>query len=341
MIKIDGSQGEGGGQVLRSSLTLAILTGQSFEIYNIRLNRKKPGLQPQHLKCVEAATAITKADQKGAAIGSTRLIFSPGKAIAGDYQVDIGTAGSTSLVLQTIFLPLAFSERESTITITGGTHVPWSPVFHYLDLQWLPILRRLGFNIKITLKQAGFYPRGGGRIIAHIKPASRLKPLDLLERGKLTKIWGISAAANLDASIIERQKNQILKRLSGRNIKCDIQKEAMPSKWKNTMALLYAGYENGGGCFTALGALGKRAEKVADEAVDALLEYLDTSACVDKYLADQLLLPLVFINGKSHYRTAQITRHLLTNREVIQQFTNVGIRIEGALGQEGVVHIGS
>ena len=340
MITIDGSQGEGGGQVLRSSLTLSVMTGQPFEIYNIRSNRKKPGLQPQHLKCVEAAAVICKAEQKGAAIGSTRLIFSPGKVNPGNYQVDIGTAGSTSLVLQTIFLPLSFSNDESTVTITGGTHVPWSPVFHYLDLQWLPVLRQSGFDMKITLKLAGFYPKGGGRIVAHIKPVRRLKPLDLLERGKLVKLRGISAAANLDSSVIERQTIQMLKRLSKRNIECNIKKETMISRWKNTMALLCAEYENGGGCFTALGALGKRAEKVANEAVDELLEYVGTSGCVDKYLADQLLLPLVFIDGKSCYRTAKITRHLLTNRDVIQQFTNVDIHIEGKSGQEGIVRIG-
>lgn len=340
MIRIDGSQGEGGGQILRSSLTLSILTGQSYEIFNIRSNRKKPGLQPQHLKCVEAAVVISEAEQKGAAIGSTRLIFSPGKVHSGNYQVDIGTAGSTSLVLHTIFLPLAFANGESTITITGGTHVPWSPVFHYLDIQWLPMLRRMGFNIKISLKQAGFYPRGGGKIIAHIKPTRQLKPLNLRERGQLVKMRGISAAANLASSVIERQKSQMLKRLSGANIGCNIKTETMPSRWKNTMALLSAEYENGSGCFTALGAPGKRAEKVADEAVDELLEYLGTTGCVDKYLADQLLLPLAFTGSKSHYRTSQITRHLLTNRDVIQQFTNVEIRTEGELGKEGVVHIG-
>ncbi|MBD3288414.1 RNA 3'-phosphate cyclase [candidate division KSB1 bacterium] len=340
MIKIDGSLGEGGGQVLRSSLALSIITEQPFEIYNIRARRKKPGLQPQHLKCVEAAAAISQAETDGAALGSTRLVFKPGKAVAGDYHIDIGTAGSTSLVLQTIYLPLAFLQTESNIIITGGTHVPWSPVFHYLEFQWLPVLEQIGFDMKLSLQQAGFYPKGGGKIASQIRPVSELKNIELTERGKLQQIWGISAAANLNASIIERQKAQMQRRLSRKNIECDIRNETMPSRWKNTMALLFAQFENGSGCFTALGAVGKRAEKVADEAFTGLSEYLYTSGCVDKYLADQLLLPLAFATGKSRYSTSKITQHLLTNRDVIRPFTDIEIHIKGNPGQEGVVHIG-
>lgn len=339
MIQIDGSFGEGGGQILRSCLTLSIITGKAFEIYNIRAHRKKPGLMAQHLKCVEAAAAITEAETWGVKIGSQNLCFRPKDFIPGEYRFEIGTAGSTSLVLQAIFLPLAMANQKSRIVIIGGTHVNWSPTYHYLIFQWLSYMRRLGFNANLKLVRAGFYPRGDGKIIAEIEPPNSLHPLELITRGNLLKVKGISAVANLDFSIAQRQRNQVEKRLKQFNYNCQIKIEQMCSRWKNTMMLLMAEFENGSGCFTALGARGKRAEKVADEAADELLEFLSSTGCIDKYLADQLILPLSIIKQKSIFSTSKITNHLLTNIKVVKKFLDLEIKVDGKLGQEGIVEI--
>jgi RNA 3'-terminal phosphate cyclase (ATP) len=339
MIQIDGSFGEGGGQILRTSLTLSLIKGQPFEIYNIRARRKNPGLQPQHLKCIEAAALISKGKAKGDKKGSLRLIFEPGEVIPGDYHFEIGTAGSTSLVLQTIYLPLALAKTASNISITGGTHVSWSPIHHFLSLHWAQYLSKIGFEVKLKMDRAGFYPKGDGKIRAEIFPVEKLKPLELINRGELKEISGFSAVANLDYSIAERQRNQSLKRLERMGYDAKIAIENIPSRHKNTMMLLQAEFDNGSGCFTSLGAIGKRAEKVADEAVDDLLEYLNSDGCIDKYLADQLVLPLSIIPGESFFSTAKITNHFLTNIAVVKQFLNMHVEVQGQVGEAGVVKI--
>jgi len=339
MIQIDGSFGEGGGQVLRTSLTLSLITGQPFEIYNIRARRKRPGLQPQHLKCVEAASLISNAEVKGDKIGSIHLIFKPGEIQPGHYRIDIGTAGSTSLVLHTVYLPLSLAKSESSLTITGGTHVQWSPCYHFLSLHWLHYLQKIGFDLKLKMDRAGFYPKGDGKIRVEIFPVEKLIPLGIKNRGELKKISGISAVANLDFSIAERQRNQSLKQLERVGYDASIAIEKMPSRYKNTMMLLQAEFENGRGCFTSLGAIGKRAEKVADETVAELLEYLESNECIDEYLSDQLILPLSVVHGQSIFSTSKITNHLLTNAEIVKNFLDVQIFVEGDIGKTGYVNI--
>jgi len=338
-IFIDGSRGEGGGQVLRSALTLSILTGHPIRIDNIRTKRRKPGLAAQHLAAVRAVTAISRADVVGATLGSTTLQFRPGRVQPGRYRFDIGTAGSTSLVFQTIFLPLALADTRSSVTITGGTHVPWSPSFDYLDRQWLSMLRRMGFDATLTLEKAGFYPRGGGQIRAKIEPAGTLHHLELNERGKLLEVIGISATSNLPRHIAERQRQQVECRLTGRIPNLTIETVSMVSPGRGTAMYLQAECENGGGSFTALGKRGLPAERVADEAVDQLETYLDKDAALDKYLADQLILPLVLATGLSTFSTAKITQLLLTNVEVVQAFLDVEIVVEGELSYPGLVRI--
>jgi len=339
MIQIDGSFGEGGGQVLRTSLTLSLISGQPFEIYNIRAKRKNPGMQPQHLKCVEAALLISNGQAKGDRKGSTHLVFQPGSVVPGDYRIDIGTAGSTSLVLHTIYLPLVLKENNSSLTITGGTHNPWSPCFHFLSLHWLRYLKQIGFDLKLKMDRAGFYPQGDGKIRVEIAPSAHLEPLMLLKRGELKNIDGISAIANLDFNIAERQRGQSLKRLERLEYKPQIAIEKISSRYKGTMMLLQAEFEYGSGCFTALGSIGKRAEKVADEAVDDLIEYLNSNGCIDKYLCDQLILPLSIVNGESIYSTSKITNHLVTNIQVVKKFLNIVVDIEGEIGEKGTVKI--
>jgi RNA 3'-terminal phosphate cyclase (ATP) len=329
MIEIDGSLGEGGGQILRTSLTLSILTRQPVHLTHIRRGRKKPGLQPQHLKAVDAAAAISKAEVEGAHLHASEITFIPQEIRSGRYRFEIGTAGSTSLVLQTVLIPLSMTSSASTVIIGGGTHVPWSPSFHYLQLHWLPFLNEMGFNAAIQLDAAGFYPGGGGRISATIRPIpSHPAPLQLEVRGRLLQISGISAVSNLPISIADRQKRQALRRLQAHCSELRIKTTELPSPGKGTMLLLAAQFEHGRAVFAALGALGKSSEQVADEAVDDLLAFLESEAAVDEHLADQLLLPLALAKGTTSFTTPRITPHLRTNAAVLQAFLPLKIRLE-------------
>jgi len=345
MIDIDGAQGEGGGQVLRSALSLSMLTGQGFHITNIRQNRKKPGLRAQHLSAVDAARAISQAEVEGVRLNSTELSFNPHEVRSGRYYFKIKTAGSSALVLQTIFLPLATARAASSVRISGGTHVPWAPCMHYLTYQWLPYMNALGFDARIDLDQAGFYPEGIGQISAVIRPINQIKPLFSIRRGKLIEIRGISAVANLPLEIAYRQKRQAKLRLVDICDHIQILTTSMPARSKGTMLLLLGKFDTGllnqptQACYFSLGERKKRAESVADDAADDLQRFLESDAVFDEYLADQLLLPLSFAGGKSEFTTPKITSHLLTNIEIISKFIPVGIEVNGVLGGSGHVHI--
>jgi len=339
MIHIDGAEGEGGGQILRSSLTLSILTGKPVSLTNIRARRPKPGLMAQHLTAVRSAAAVCRARVEGAELHSVSLVFAPRTAGSGKFQFDIGTAGSTSLLLQTILLPLSFAPGESQVIITGGTHVPWSPCFHYLREHWLKAMRQIGFDFDLEMDLAGFYPQGGGRIRAGIRPVTEFRPLCLTKRGRLEKIWGFSVVANLDLSIAERQKRQALKRLEAMGVAPAIEVMRMPAHSRGTMLLLLAEFERSRCCTYALGARGKPAEQVADEAVADLEAFLATGAAIDPYLADQLILPLALASGSSELYTSRVTQHLLTNAEVLRRFLPVQVEISGEVGEPGVVLI--
>lgn len=328
MIQIDGSLGEGGGQVLRTSLSLSILTGQPFTITRIRAGRPKPGLQPQHLAAVRAAAQICGAQVEGDSVNSQTLVFAPGRVRPGAYRCDIGTAGATSLVLQTIWLPLALAGAASEATIAGGTHVPWSPCYHYLDWQWLPFLRRIGLAGELKLDLAGFYPQGGGLVQARIEPADTIAALRLTERGALKGIRGLSLVANLDLSIAERQRDRALRRLADRHNRIEIATADVWANTKGTALILLAEFKHSAACYSALGAPGKRAEQVADEACLWLEKFLAGAGAVDEYLADQLLLPLAFADGVSEYRAAKATEHLRTNADVIRAFGAAEIEID-------------
>ncbi len=339
MIEIDGSQGEGGGQVLRSALALSTLTCKAFTMVNIRANRPKPGLRPQHLTAVEAATAISKARVEGAVLNSSFLTFEPHEIHSNRYRFDTTTAGATTLVLQTILLPLSQATAASSVILTGGTHVPWSPISHYLELHWLPVICSMGWDATISLQKAGFYPQGGGRIDAVIRPSIPDKPLRLAQRGRLQSIQGLSAVANLGAIIADRQKRQALNRLKSLGVPIKIRTLDLPSPGKGTFLLLQSTYENGSACYTALGAPGKPAERVADEAIDAVIEHANTDAAIDQFLSDQLLLPCSLVNRVSVFSTSRVTRHLLTNATIIQTFLPVQIEIQGELDHPGLVTI--
>lgn len=339
MIEIDGSLGEGGGQLLRSSLTLAAITRQSFCMTRVRAGRREPGLRPQHLKAVEAAAAICGARVEGARLGSQKIVFEPGRIAAGNFSFDIGTAGSTCLVLQTILPVLSLARGPSRVDLSGGTHVRWSPCFDYLEIQWLPVLKTIGFDAELQIVRAGFYPAGRGLIRAAILPARPLSPLRLRERGPLRRLRAISAVANLDLRIGQRQADRATRRLAGRSPGLECEVVRMPSGSAGTMLLLQAEFERCRACFFALGERGKPAERVADEAVDELLAFLETEGAVDPHLADQLVLPLALAPGVSELSTSRVTRHLTTNADIVRRFLPVRIDLEGKPGAPGFLRV--
>jgi RNA 3'-terminal phosphate cyclase (ATP) len=342
VIEIDGSMGEGGGQVLRSALTLSLLTGKGFRISRVRASRPQPGLFPQHLAAVRAAAQVASASAYGDRLGSCDLRFTPGTARPGHYHFDIGTAGATGLVLQTLLLPLALADGASTLAISGGTHVPWSPCFHYLDWQWRPLLERIGISFQLSLTTAGFFPEGGGQLRAQIPGAARPRRLELCERGCLQRLRGVSAVANLPIEIAKRQRRQAMRRLADGvpQAQVDIELEVLPARSRGTLLLLLAEFERSRACFFALGARGKRAERVADEAVEDLLEFLASDAALDRWTADQLLLPLAVTGDASWFSTAEVSRHLSTNAAVIEAFLPVHVGIEPQPGGSARVRVG-
>ncbi len=339
MILIDGSYGEGGGQVLRSALTLSLLTGRGFRLVNIRARRPKPGLRPQHLKAVEAAAAISGARVENARVGAGELLFEPGRLRAGHYRFAIGTAGSAPLVLQTVAFPLSRCGAPSSLSITGGTHVPWSPSFHYLAWQWQPFLNRLGVPLDLDLLKTGFYPKGGGEIRAVIHPADSPLPLTLLKRGPLTALRCLSLVSNLDLSIARRQADRLAARLSDCTVPLERETTALPGPGKGSALIVLAQFSCTSLCCGALGSPGKPAETVADETADALLGLLSDGSVMDPYLADQLLLPLALAQGISRLHTPRISGHLLTNAWVIGQFVPAVIDISGPTGRAGLITI--
>ncbi|MDJ0892631.1 MAG: RNA 3'-terminal phosphate cyclase [Gammaproteobacteria bacterium] len=341
LVEVDGASGEGGGQILRSALTLSLLTRRPFRISRIRANRDRPGLRPQHLAAVRAASRVSGGQVTGDRVGSDEVAFTPGEVRPGDYFFDIGTAGAASLVLQTLLPPLALAPGSSCLTIRGGTHVPWSPCYHYLAWQWRFFLARLGIPCNLTLSMAGFYPRGGGEIVARTAGDARPRALQLTERGVLRAIRGFSAVANLPREIAERQRSQALHRLRTPlpDVSPDVSVEELPASSRGTVLLLLAELEFGRACCFALGARGKRAERVADEAVDALTAFLNTDAVVDPWLVEQLLIPLTLADGPSSLRTSEVTAHLLTNAEVIRLFLPVEIGVDAPLGSPANVRL--
>ena len=341
MIELDGSEGEGGGQILRSALALAALTGRAFKLVNIRAKRAKPGLQPQHLMCVKAAATICGATYKGATVGSSVLYFNPGEVRAGDYTFAIGTAGATSLVLHTIYLPLAMAGAgASTIHVSGGTHNPHAPSFHFNQITWGGYLKRLGMVIDQEMIRPGFYPRGGGEIRATIQPCPRIHGLRLTDCPTLTTAGGFSAVANLPESIARRQAKRLASRLKAEEIESHIPLEVWDgSSGPGSVAAVIFRQTPVPTLFCGLGERGKPAETVADEAADEALRFREMQAPVDPHSADQLLLPLVFSTDESEYRTSEITSHLATNIATVGQFVDRKIALSGSRGEVGTIKI--
>lgn len=339
MIELNGAHGEGGGQILRSALALSLLTQQPFRLYNLRANRDKPGLRPQHLAAVQAAAQISNAHTTGAALNSHKITFVPQTVRGGAYTFSIPTAGAATLLLHTLYLPLLLSGTSAHLTLGGGTHVPYSPTFDYLLHIWQPAMQQIGLDIRLQFKQAGFYPEGGGEFDAILRPASRPAPLNAETRGDLVRIRGYSQGANLPEDILRRQKLHALNRLQAVCRDSKITLQTLSAAGKGTALFLLTESQHARAGFSALGKKGKPAEQVANEAVNDLLAYLNTPAALDPHLADQVLLPLAFATGESNFSVSRVTQHLLTNADTIRAFLPVQIDIQGEIGAPGNVHV--
>lgn len=338
LITLDGSHGEGGGQILRTALTLALLTGRSFRIVKIRANRDKPGLRPQHLKAVEAAASLAGAEVVGGTLGSRDLTFRPAPYTPRDLQIDIGTAGATALVLQTLHLPLALrTEQPIRVTLTGGTFNVAAPSFPFLETTWRAHLAQLGATLALAMPTAGFYPRGGGRLDAWIEPTT-LNALTLTERGPLRRIRGTAGVANLRPEIAQRMRDQAEARLAAHGLDAEIELVEWSSLGQGAAISLSATYGHDGipATFVGLGERGKPAEIVADEAVEELLAFHNAGrGAVDPHSADQLLIPLALAPGRSEYTVSAVTEHLLTNVATIRAFLDREIKVETEADDEG------
>ncbi|MFZ2960299.1 MAG: RNA 3'-terminal phosphate cyclase [Candidatus Ozemobacteraceae bacterium] len=332
MIQIDGSLGEGGGQILRTSLALSMCTGKPFQITKIRAKRKKPGLLRQHLTAVRAAESLCKADVTGAEIASQELTFVPGPVIPGDYHFAIGTAGSATLVLQTILPPLLCAKEASVILLEGGTHNPWAPPFHFLKQAFLPLLDRMGAKCDAELAQWGFYPAGGGKCTFRIRPPSgSLQRISLVERGPLVRSEVLAAVseipweiANDECALITRSARFPVEQARAENAR---------SPGPGNVAMLSLEFENGRAFFTGFGELGVSRRKVAHLVSSAANRFFASGAAVDEHLADQLLVPMALAGGGS-FTTIEPTLHTTTNIEIISAFLD--IRITSSLISKGV-----
>ncbi len=345
MQTIDGSQGEGGGQILRSSLAFAMVTGQSCRIENIRAGRKKPGLMRQHLTAVRAAQAVSGATVVGDEIGSTQIEFAvenPGRVSGGEYHFSIGTAGSTTLVLQTVLPALMLADGPSVVVLEGGTHNPFAPPFDFLVRAFLPALEKMGPKVRATLDRPGFYPAGGGRLSVTIEPVKKLGVMEWLERGETVRRSATATVANLSREIAERELKVVRKKLNWAD-ECLVVNEVCDTPGPGNILTLEVesdGGESGGGggiceVFTGFGEMNRPAEVVAKQAVQACQRYLSCGVPVGEYLADQLLLPMAIAGGGA-FRCVRLTRHTQTHIELVQKFLDCQITTESH-GRDGVI----
>ncbi|MBK8913776.1 MAG: RNA 3'-terminal phosphate cyclase [Phycisphaerales bacterium] len=335
MLTIDGSRGEGGGQILRSALALAIVTARPVRIENIRAGRKKPGLLRQHLTAVQAAARVCSAHVEGAELGSGAVTFTPGPVAPGVHHFAIGSAGSTTLVLQTILLPLLTASGPSRITLEGGTHNPAAPPFDFLDAAYLRLLNRMGPRVTAHLERPGFFPAGGGRMVIEIEPCAALGALDLLERGELRSRRACVWLSHLPRHVAEREIRVIERRLAWSVADCEI-REAPHAVGPGNLVALRLEFENVTEVFCGFGSAGRPAEAVAGEAVDACRRYLPSTAPLGEYLTDQWLLPLA-LAGRGSFRSTGLSPHATTHLELIHDF--LPVRLETGREESGVVRV--
>lgn len=344
MLVINGGYGEGGGQILRSALSLSIITGQAVRLEHIRAHRSKPGLRAQHLTAVRAAAALSDALTVGDELGSETLEFTPQIHVRpGIYSFNMDTAvggssaGSATLVLQTLLLPLALVQGTSTLTLRGGTAVPMSPPAIYIEKVYLPVLFDMGVHTKINHEVWGFNPQGGGEITVKIKGRKTLRGIDLTVRGKMLRIEGLAFAAKLPSHIPQRMTNRARSVLHEAGFRTQITPEHVRSPGLGTGLFLCARYEYGVAGFSTLGRKRLPSEEVAEMTCRALLAHHRTGAAVDPHLGDQLVLPFALSMGASRASISRVTQHLLTNVWLMRKFGFTSVRVEGELGNPGML----
>jgi RNA 3'-terminal phosphate cyclase (ATP) len=337
MVVLDGSEGEGGGQILRTALSLSLVTGRPFEITRIRANRKQPGLRPQHLACVRGAEALG-GEASGASVGSDALQFTPAPPRAGNYLFDVGSAGSAPLLLQCLFFPLALA-GGGHLTVRGGTHVPNSPTYHYLAWIWAPTMAAFGLGVDLQLRYAGFYPEGAGEIDARIRsPAEAPTRVDLPSRGTLRDVHVTSLVGGLPFHIAERQAKAASQVLRESGIHCEVEKLPLPvTRSVGSTVFVRAQFENTAAGFSSLGERGRPAEQVGREAAQQLARFMETGGALDEQLADQILVPAALLAAgvlgapaETRYTTSALTSHVTTNARVLERFLPVRIELSAS-----------
>jgi RNA 3'-terminal phosphate cyclase (ATP) len=326
MITIDGSEGEGGGQILRSSLALSLVTGKPFRMEHVRAKRQKPGLLRQHLTAFESARTISNAEVEGATLGSQTLEFRPGILVPGNYRFAVGTAGSATLVLQTVLPALLMAPGKSTLTLEGGTHNPLAPPYEFLERTFIPLLNRMGARVQLEFKAPGFYPAGGGRFHAGVEPMKKWSQINLLERGAIRKRAATVWLSQLPVSIGERELAKVREELQWNADECRIQNVEHP-KGPGNAVILELESEQVTEVFCGFGERGRPAEEVALEAIRQAQVWLNAGVPVDEHLADQLLLPMALAGG-GRFSTVTPSLHATTNAKIIERFLPVAIHFE-------------
>jgi RNA 3'-terminal phosphate cyclase (ATP) len=328
MLTIDGSFGEGGGQVVRTSIALSAATGQPVRIENVRAGRRRPGLMRQHLTAVEAAAAICGAEVEGAEVGSRALTFRPGSVRAGDHLFSVGTAGSATLVLQTVLPSLLLAPGASRLVLEGGTHNPLAPPFDFLERVFVPLINRMGPRVSVRLERPGFYPAGGGRFTVDIEPASRLVPLQLTERGEIRDRRARALVANLSPRIAQRELAVVREQLGWDEGLLRVE-QVRGSPGPGNALLIEIGSEHVTELFAGFGERGVAAEAVAAHACREAQRYLAAGVPVGEHLADQLVIPFALAGGGA-FRTLALSRHTTTQLELVPRFLPVSFRVSAS-----------
>jgi RNA 3'-terminal phosphate cyclase (ATP) len=335
LVTIDGSQGEGGGQIVRSAIALSLVTGRGVRIEDIRAGRQKPGLMRQHLTAVQAAAEVGRAHVEGEEVGSRAITFIPSTIKPGNYFFRVGTAGSATLVLQTVLPALMIADGPSKLILEGGTHNPWAPPFDFLDKTFFPLVNRMGPRIRADLEQYGFYPAGGGRFTVWIQPEQMLSGFDLLTRGEITSRRVRAIVANLPRHIGEREIKTIAAK-SNWDKRCFEVEEVENAAAPGNVVLIELESSELTEVMSGFGRPAVRAEKVAAEVLNEARDYLQADVPVGPHLADQLMLPLGMsawqrANGAElvggSFRTLPLTRHAHTHAAILRQMLGVAVDV--------------
>ncbi|MBN2230807.1 MAG: RNA 3'-terminal phosphate cyclase [Candidatus Thorarchaeota archaeon] len=342
MIELDGSYGEGGGQILRTAISLSALTMKPVRISRIRAGRPKPGLKNQHMGGIELTAKLVDAEVDGLQVGSTEVAFVPNQRRGGDFGLDVGTAGSISLLLQAALLPAVLAPQPVTFRLRGGTDVKWSPPVDYLREVFVPMISRLGPSIQIHQERRGHYPRGGGQVLCKVQPVQQLRTIELVQAGKVIDVLGISHCVRLPAHVAERQAASAAEIIQDKlGVAANIHSESYskdddPHLGPGSGIVIWAETESGAILGAdRLGEKGERAESVGSRAGIRLVEEVSTGRAIDSHLCDMLVPYLAIAPGKSRIGVTEMTSHLMTNIWTIEQILGVRIDVKGELGKPG------